>query len=78
MCAEDTLAPVLGVEVQRTRFQKIRQGNHAEQWDSVQIDGSFNDRDCAVSYSKSGRVLAVATVYRDRHSLEVEAWMERE
>jgi len=51
---------------------------HAEQWDSVQIDGSFNDRDCAVSYSKSGRVLAVATVYRDRHSLEVEAWMERE
>lgn len=49
---------------------------HAEKWDSVQIDGSLGDRDCAVSYKKGGRALAVATISRDLQSLQVESAME--
>ena len=49
---------------------------HAEHWDSVAIDGDLNARDCAVSYKRGGRTLAVATISRDLESLEVEAAME--
>jgi hypothetical protein len=31
-----------------------------------------------VSYRRQGRLLAVASIYRDRESLEVELTMERE
>ena len=51
---------------------------HAERWDAVDIDGSFERRDCTVRYSLGGRVAAVATVFRDRASLEVERAMEQE
>jgi NADPH-dependent 2,4-dienoyl-CoA reductase/sulfur reductase-like enzyme/nitrite reductase/ring-hydroxylating ferredoxin subunit len=50
---------------------------HAEQWDAVRVDGRLDARDCAVTYSRAGRRLAVATVFRDRESLAVEAEMER-
>jgi NADPH-dependent 2,4-dienoyl-CoA reductase/sulfur reductase-like enzyme/nitrite reductase/ring-hydroxylating ferredoxin subunit len=46
---------------------------HAERWDSVQIDGSLEARDCAVSYFLGGRKLALVTISRDRESLTVEA-----
>jgi apoptosis-inducing factor 3 len=49
---------------------------HAERWDSVEIDGDLNARNCAVSYKRGGRTLAVATISRDRQSLQVEAAME--
>ncbi len=49
---------------------------HAERWDSVEIDGDLNARDCAVSYKRGGRTLAVATISRDRQSLRTEAAME--
>jgi NADPH-dependent 2,4-dienoyl-CoA reductase/sulfur reductase-like enzyme len=49
---------------------------HAERWDSVEIDGDLNARNCAVSYKRGGRTLAVATISRDLKSLEVEAAME--
>ncbi len=49
---------------------------HAEAWDSVQIEGSIESRDCAVRFVRGSRTLAVATIYRDRESLEAEVAME--
>jgi NADPH-dependent 2,4-dienoyl-CoA reductase/sulfur reductase-like enzyme len=49
---------------------------HAENWDTVEIDGELDARDCAVSYKKGDRTLAVATISRDLQSLQVEAAME--
>jgi NADPH-dependent 2,4-dienoyl-CoA reductase/sulfur reductase-like enzyme/nitrite reductase/ring-hydroxylating ferredoxin subunit len=48
---------------------------HAEKWDRIQIDGSF-DQDCAVRYTRGDRTLAVATIFRDLESLKAEAAME--
>jgi NADPH-dependent 2,4-dienoyl-CoA reductase/sulfur reductase-like enzyme len=50
---------------------------HAERWQTVEIDGDIATRDCAVRFRRDGRVLAVATIYRDRESLEAELQMER-
>ena len=50
---------------------------HAERWDAVRIDGSLEAQDCSVSYEQGGRTLAVATIGRDKVSLEAEARMER-
>jgi len=49
---------------------------HAEQWDTAQIDGSLDRRDCAVAFQKDGRTLAIATISRDLQSLQAEAAME--
>jgi apoptosis-inducing factor 3 len=51
---------------------------HAERWDSVQIDGHLDAHDCTVTFVRAGRRLAVATVFRDRESLQAELAMERE
>jgi 3-phenylpropionate/trans-cinnamate dioxygenase ferredoxin reductase subunit len=51
---------------------------HAERWDAIEIDGSLEQRDCEVRYVAGGRALAIATVGRDRASLEAEVTMERE
>jgi len=50
---------------------------HAETWDAIAVDGDIAARDCAVSYRSGGRLLALATISRDRQSLETEAAMER-
>ncbi len=50
---------------------------HAERWDSVEVDGDIEGRDCAVRYVRGDRTLAVATIYRDGESLEAEVAMER-
>jgi NADPH-dependent 2,4-dienoyl-CoA reductase/sulfur reductase-like enzyme/nitrite reductase/ring-hydroxylating ferredoxin subunit len=54
----------------------IKYVGHAEKWDAVEIDGDLEARDCAVTYKLGGRTLAVATVSRDLHSLQMEAAME--
>jgi NADPH-dependent 2,4-dienoyl-CoA reductase/sulfur reductase-like enzyme/nitrite reductase/ring-hydroxylating ferredoxin subunit len=51
---------------------------HAESWDELAIDGDIASRDCVLRYKRNGRVLAVASIYRDRDSLEAELAMERE
>jgi NADPH-dependent 2,4-dienoyl-CoA reductase/sulfur reductase-like enzyme/nitrite reductase/ring-hydroxylating ferredoxin subunit len=49
---------------------------HAEHWDSIEIDGSLQARDCSVSYKRGGKTLAFATISRDLENLKVEAAME--
>ena len=49
---------------------------HAESWDAVAIDGSLAARDCAVTYKRGERTLAVATIARDLQSLEAERGLE--
>ena len=50
---------------------------HAPAWDELDIDGDVAARDCQVRYKRAGRVLAVATIYRDIESLTAELEMER-
>ena len=50
---------------------------HAEQWDAIQIDGTLESHDCSVTYMRADRRLAVATISRDRASLQAELDMER-
>jgi NADPH-dependent 2,4-dienoyl-CoA reductase/sulfur reductase-like enzyme/nitrite reductase/ring-hydroxylating ferredoxin subunit len=51
---------------------------HAERWDRIEIEGDLKAQDGAVRFMRAGRMLALATVGRDRASLEAEAAMERE
>jgi NADPH-dependent 2,4-dienoyl-CoA reductase/sulfur reductase-like enzyme len=51
---------------------------HAEKWDEIKVDGSIAGKDCLLRYVKSGRVLAVASIYRDLANLEAEVAMERD
>jgi len=50
---------------------------HAAKWDSIEVSGSIPDRDAKVVYREGGRIAAVATIFRDRESLEAELAMER-
>jgi NADPH-dependent 2,4-dienoyl-CoA reductase/sulfur reductase-like enzyme len=51
---------------------------HAEKWDELAIDGDVMAKDCVQRFKRNGRVLAVASIYRDVESLEAEVAMERE
>jgi NADPH-dependent 2,4-dienoyl-CoA reductase/sulfur reductase-like enzyme/nitrite reductase/ring-hydroxylating ferredoxin subunit len=50
---------------------------HAEKWDEIAIDGDIAGRDCLLKYKSNGRVLAVASIYRDLASLQAELNMEQ-
>lgn len=50
---------------------------HAEAWDRIDIAGSIPDRSCMVAFRNGTRIAAVATIFRDRESLEAEAALER-
>ena len=50
---------------------------HAESWDATDIEGSLSSHDCAVTYRRGGRILAVATIARDLESLEAERDLEQ-
>ena len=49
---------------------------HAEKWDKLDLDGSIEEHKCKLSFQRGGRTLAVATIGRDRESLENELAME--
>jgi len=53
----------------------IRYVGHAERWDAIEVDGDIDRRDCAVRFNRGGRVLALATIFRDRESLQAEVSM---
>ena len=50
---------------------------HAERWDRIEVTGDLRGRDGAARYVRGDKVLALATVGRDRESLEGELAMER-
>jgi NADPH-dependent 2,4-dienoyl-CoA reductase/sulfur reductase-like enzyme len=50
---------------------------HAEKWDALEIEGDIKARDCLVRYRRDGKLLAVASIYRDVDSLKEEWAMER-
>jgi apoptosis-inducing factor 3 len=50
----------------------------AETWATIEIDGSLQRHDGSVRYRVGGRVLAMASIFRDRENLEAELAMEQE
>jgi len=56
----------------------IHYTGHVEHWDETKIEGDVMKQDCAVSYLVAGKRRAMATINRDRQSLQTEVEMERE
>jgi NADPH-dependent 2,4-dienoyl-CoA reductase/sulfur reductase-like enzyme len=50
---------------------------HAEAWDRVRISGAAAKRDLSVRFERQGKLLALATIFRDAESLRTELEMER-
>jgi NADPH-dependent 2,4-dienoyl-CoA reductase/sulfur reductase-like enzyme/nitrite reductase/ring-hydroxylating ferredoxin subunit len=51
---------------------------HAEAWDALAIEGDIAGKDCLLRFKRQGRVLAVASIFRDLENLKAEVAMERE
>jgi NADPH-dependent 2,4-dienoyl-CoA reductase/sulfur reductase-like enzyme/nitrite reductase/ring-hydroxylating ferredoxin subunit len=49
---------------------------HAEKWDDLVVEGDIKARDCLVRYRRGGKLLAVASIYRDLENLRAELAME--
>jgi NADPH-dependent 2,4-dienoyl-CoA reductase/sulfur reductase-like enzyme/nitrite reductase/ring-hydroxylating ferredoxin subunit len=50
---------------------------HADQWDEIAVEGNIDAKDCLLRYKRGGRVLAVASIFRDLDSLKAELAMEQ-
>lgn len=50
---------------------------HGAGWDDVEIDGDLQSRDCAITYLRGGRKLAVALIHRDLDGLRAELEFEK-
>jgi NADPH-dependent 2,4-dienoyl-CoA reductase/sulfur reductase-like enzyme len=50
---------------------------HAEKWDEIAIDGDIRGKDCLLRFKRNGRLLAVASIFRDVESLQAEVKMQR-
>ena len=50
---------------------------HAERWDAVRNRRRLRAHDCAVRFRSGGKLLALATIFRDHESLETERAMEQ-
>jgi NADPH-dependent 2,4-dienoyl-CoA reductase/sulfur reductase-like enzyme/nitrite reductase/ring-hydroxylating ferredoxin subunit len=73
-CERFDAVPFLWTEQYDLTLQYV---GHAERWDKAEIDGQLEARNCAVTYSRDGRKLAVATIGRDLEGLRAEAAFER-
>lgn len=51
---------------------------HAEAWDDLAIEGDIAGRDCLLRFKRNGRLLAVASIFRDIESLRAEVAMEQD
>jgi NADPH-dependent 2,4-dienoyl-CoA reductase/sulfur reductase-like enzyme/nitrite reductase/ring-hydroxylating ferredoxin subunit len=51
---------------------------HAEKWDELTIEGDIAGKDCLLRFKRNGRVLAVASIFRDIENLQAELMMERD
>ena len=49
---------------------------HAESWDRIDVHGDLGARDATLAYRRGGQTLAVATLGRDKTSLEAEVAIE--
>ena len=49
---------------------------HAEAWDALRIDGSIDAADATVRFEREGRLIAAATLGRERESLKIAAALE--
>jgi apoptosis-inducing factor 3 len=56
---------------------QINYVGHAEKWDELAVDGDIAGKDCVLRFKRDGRVLAVASIFRDVESLQAEVAMER-
>jgi NADPH-dependent 2,4-dienoyl-CoA reductase/sulfur reductase-like enzyme/nitrite reductase/ring-hydroxylating ferredoxin subunit len=50
---------------------------HAESWDELDVEGDLAAKDGLVRFRRAGHTLAVASLFRDRESLEAEIAMEQ-
>ncbi|HVO69712.1 MAG TPA: oxidoreductase C-terminal domain-containing protein, partial [Aggregatilineaceae bacterium] len=51
---------------------------HAEKWDELVIEGDVAAKDCIIRFKCNGRVLAIASIFRDVESLQAEVMMEQD
>jgi NADPH-dependent 2,4-dienoyl-CoA reductase/sulfur reductase-like enzyme/nitrite reductase/ring-hydroxylating ferredoxin subunit len=51
---------------------------HAGRWDQAAVEGSLDKHDATIRYVAGGRLRALASLFRDRESLEAELAMEME
>jgi len=49
---------------------------HAAKWDAIEVAGSIPEKSAVAAYRSGGRIAAVATIFRDRESLQAEIAME--
>jgi NADPH-dependent 2,4-dienoyl-CoA reductase/sulfur reductase-like enzyme/nitrite reductase/ring-hydroxylating ferredoxin subunit len=55
----------------------IAYGGYGAGWDSDHVSGDLDAHNATIAYRKNGRIVAVATIFRDLDSLRAEAAMER-
>jgi apoptosis-inducing factor 3 len=56
---------------------QINYVGHAEKWDELTVDGDIASKDCLLRFKRDGRLLAVASIFRDVENLQAEVAMER-
>jgi NADPH-dependent 2,4-dienoyl-CoA reductase/sulfur reductase-like enzyme/nitrite reductase/ring-hydroxylating ferredoxin subunit len=54
----------------------INYSGHAENWTAIEVNGSLQARDCAVTVRRDDRTVAVATIGRDMENLKAERSLE--
>jgi 3-phenylpropionate/trans-cinnamate dioxygenase ferredoxin reductase subunit len=55
----------------------IRYIGHAAKWDRIEVAGSVANDDCTVRYILDNRIIAAASIGRDRENLELERALEK-